>query len=178
MQLFMEDVLRELNQALEWMNRLVVFLFGVSQFWANVIVIVFVVEILIFFLFIPLHRHLLTKLERVKQELVKQIDEIIYLLAKVQYDAHISRKEFGGDPHMAMMKEMFKSGHFEYLDNIPLIRENVEKVELLLKKQVVTAEQWDTVNGFQKKMKRLMFWKKSIGILCSICTLGIYKLFR
>jgi hypothetical protein len=33
---------------------------------------------------------------------------------------------------MAMMKEMFKSGHFEYLDNISVIKEDVEKVELLL----------------------------------------------
>jgi hypothetical protein len=76
-------------------------------------------------LFIPLHRRILKKLDLAKQSLVKQIDEIIYLLTKTQFDAHISKKDLGGDPCMAMMREMFKSGHFEYLDNIALIKENV-----------------------------------------------------
>ncbi|MDR2416394.1 MAG: hypothetical protein LBD75_07550 [Candidatus Peribacteria bacterium] len=78
---------------------------------------------------------------------------------------------------MAMMKEMFKSGHFEYLDNISVIKTNVEKVELLLRKQVVSPEQWNVVATFQKKMKKLIFRKNFVGSCCSIFTVGIYKLF-
>ncbi|MDR0369083.1 MAG: hypothetical protein LBH96_00680 [Candidatus Peribacteria bacterium] len=65
--------------------------------------------IVIFLIILPFHRNILKKLHSAKQELVKNIDEIIYLLAKHQYESHISKRELGGDPHMAMMKEMFKS---------------------------------------------------------------------
>jgi hypothetical protein len=128
-------------------------------------------------LFIPLHRTLLKRLHIAKQKLVHQIDEVIYLLTKTQYDSHISKKDLGGDPCMAMMKEMFKSGHFEYLDNISLIQDNVAKVELLLQKQVVSPEKRNEITYLQKKMKKLMFRENLIGIVCSIFTLGIYKLF-
>jgi hypothetical protein len=78
---------------------------------------------------------------------------------------------------MALMKEMFKSGHFEYLDNIAIIKENVGKVELLLQKQVATPAQRDTVYRLQKKLKRLIFRKNLLGRCCTLPTLGIYKLF-
>ncbi|MDR2190779.1 MAG: hypothetical protein LBP53_06485 [Candidatus Peribacteria bacterium] len=129
-------------------------------------------------LFIPLHRKLLKRLQLTKQTLVQTVDEVIYLLAKAQYESKISKKDLGGDPHMAMMKEMFKSGHFEYLNNIALIQENVKKVELLLQKQVVSPELRSHIVLLQKKMKRLLFWDKGLGIFCSIFTVGIYKLFR
>ncbi|MDR0649994.1 MAG: hypothetical protein LBG59_00885 [Candidatus Peribacteria bacterium] len=103
--------------------------------------------------------------------LVQQIDEVIYLLTKAQYESHISKKDIGGDPCMAMMKEMFKSGHFEYLDNIALIKENVGKVELLLQKQVASPEQRKNITYLQKKMKKLIFQKNLIGTFCSIFTL-------
>jgi hypothetical protein len=121
-------------------------------------------------LFIPLHRKILKKLEIAKQELVKQIDKIIYLLTKTQYASKISKKELGGDPCMALMREMFKSGHFEYLDNIPIIKENVGKVELLLQKQVATPQQRNQVHHLQKKMKRLILRKKILGRICTIPT--------
>jgi dihydroxyacid dehydratase/phosphogluconate dehydratase len=120
---------------------------------------------------------LLKNLHITKQKLVQQIDEVIYLLTKTQYESHISKKDLGGDPCMAMMKEMFKSGHFEYLDNIALIKENVGKVELLLQKQVATPEKRDEITHLQKKMKKLMFRRNLVGIFCSIFTLGTYKLF-
>jgi hypothetical protein len=78
---------------------------------------------------------------------------------------------------MAMMKEMFKSWHFEYLDNIAIIKENVGKVEILLQKQVVSPQQRDQVHTLQKKMKKLIFRKNLLGRICTIPTLGIYKAF-
>jgi hypothetical protein len=124
-----------------------------------------------------LHRKLLKKHNQTKKLLVKQIDEIIYLLARVQYVAPISKKELGGDPHMAMMKEMFKTGHFEYLDNIALIKENVGKVELLLQRQVARPDQREQVHLSQKKLKRLQILNKIFGYFCTIGTLGVYNLF-
>jgi hypothetical protein len=96
----------------------------------------------------------------------------------MQYDSRISERDLGGDPHMAMMKEMFKSGHFEYLDNIPLIRENVEKVELLLGKQVVVPEQWEQIYKSKKRIKKLILRSNIFGYIVVIGTLGGYKLFR
>jgi len=71
---------------------------------------------------------------------------------------------------MALMREMFKSGHFEYLDNIPIIKENVGKVELLLQQQVATPQQRNQVHRLQKKMKRLILRKKILGRTCTIPT--------
>ncbi|MDR3169730.1 MAG: hypothetical protein LBU27_08600 [Candidatus Peribacteria bacterium] len=117
-------------------------------------------------------------MEVAKKGLVQQIDEIIYSLAKTQYAAHISKKALGGDPHLAMMKEMFKSGNFEYLQNISLIKENVGKVELLLRRPVATPEQRAAVATSQKKMKKLIFRIAAIGSFITIFTLGLYRPFR
>ena len=156
------DILRELNRALEQILNFISLMTGTEKMGSIIIFSIIALLLIIFVLFIPIHRTILKKLNRAKQELVKQIDEIIYLLTKAQYESHISKKELGGDPCMAMMKEMFKSGHFEYLDNIAIIKENVGKVELLLNKQVVTEEQRNIVHIYQKKMNRLILRKKII----------------
>jgi hypothetical protein len=138
---------------------------------------VVLIEILTFLILIPLHRKLLKKLRRLQETFVHQIDEIIYLLAKTQYASQISERDLGGDPHMAMMKEMFKSGHFEYLDNLAVIQANVEKVELLLQATVVSPEKWKEIHQLAGKLHRYLFRKKVIGWMASVPTLGIYKLF-
>lgn len=129
-------------------------------------------------IFLPLHRKLLNHLEQTKKGLVQQIDEIIYALAKTQYAAHISRKVLGGDPHMALMKELFKSGSFEYFNTISIIKENLGKVELLLGKPVSTPEQRAAVETYQKKMKKLISLTTGIGSFITLFTLGLYRLFR
>ena len=177
MQTLWTDILYELGNARNRSITKVAFLFGISSFWAIVIVVAVLLLILTFIFFIPCHRALCKKIHTAKQELVQQIDEMIYLLAKAQYESAISRQALGGDPHMAMMGEMFRSWHFEYLDNISVIRTNIEKVELLLRKQIVSYEQWDLVTKYQKKLKRLYFRKKIFGFLSSVFTLGIYRLF-
>ena len=177
-QQLLADILRELNKAWERILSGINVLTGANPLRSRIIFVILCIEVLVFALGMPLHRKVLTKLNTAKQELVKNIDEIIYLLAKYQYASRISKRDLGGDPHMAMMTEMFKSGHFEYLDNISLIQENVGKVELLLQKQVVTDEQRTNVHALQKKMKRLIFRKNFLGRIATVSTLGVYKLFR
>lgn len=119
-QQLLTDILRELNRAWEWVSSGLVharewtlntlaLLTGMGRLASLVLLRIIIAEVLIFLLFIPLHRYLLKKLHLAKRLLVKQVDEIIYLLAKAQYSSGISERELGGDPHMAMMKEMFKS---------------------------------------------------------------------
>jgi hypothetical protein len=102
-----------------------ILLTGTTPLQATIIVGGILLFLLVFCLFLPLHRKLLKKLTTTKHLLVQRIDEIIYLLTKAQYESHISKKDLGGDPCMALMKEMFQSGNFEYLDNIAIIRENI-----------------------------------------------------
>lgn len=175
--LLRQDIIHEFNNARNRILENTMMLTGTSSLGASIILGVILLYIIVFSVIFPLHRKILKKLHLAKQELVKNIDEIIYLLAKDQYASHISKRELWGDPHMAMMKEMFKSWHFEYLDNIEIIKTNVGKVELLLQKQVVSNEQRNKVDIIQKEMKKLIFWKNILGWICTIPTLGVYKLF-
>jgi len=166
-----------INQLFTTILEMISLFTGANHIGSIIIFWILAFIILTLILFIPLHRKIIKKLEIAKQELVKNIDEIIYFLTKSQYESKISKKELGGDPCMALMREMFKSGHFEYLDNIAIIKENVGKVELLLQKQVATPQQRNQVHRLQKKMKRLIFRKKTLGRINTVSTLGIYKLF-
>ena len=154
------------------------FFFAVSSLTATIVFWLIVAEILIFILFLPLHRWILRKINKSKQDLVKEVDEVIYLLAKSQYESHISKQQLGGDPHFAMMKEMFKSGSFEYLDNVDAIKNLVGKIQQLINVQIVTDEQRTRVAKIQKKMKIQRVLSKIFGIPICVFTLGIYKLFR
>lgn len=124
-----------------------------------------------------MHRRILRSLTKIKQSLVKEVDEVIYLLAKAQYQSKISKQVLGGDPHFAMMQEMFKSGNFEYLENIEVIRTLISKIQQLINIPVVADTQRARVGEYQKKLKRRNILSKVVGSGITLLTLGIYKLF-
>jgi hypothetical protein len=76
-----------------------------------------------------------------------------------------------------LIKTMFWSGHFEYVDNIDVIKENVKKVELLLKQRVISDDEWKRIDNHRSSLKFHLFWRKILGRELNIVTCGIYNLF-
>ncbi|MDD2537590.1 MAG: hypothetical protein PHU61_03830 [Candidatus Absconditabacteria bacterium] len=177
LELLWADLLWELNKAREWLSGRSKTLTGWSDMGVLIFWIILTIYLIVFGIFLPLHRKILRSLKKAEQDLVQLVDKIIYLLSKAQYQSNISKRDLGGDPCMALMKEIFRSGNFNYLDNIPRIKEDVAKVELLLQTQVGTEEERAQIAKLQKKMKKLIRWKKFFGRIITIFTLGIYKPF-
>ena len=113
---------------------------------------------------------------KAKKGLVDSVDKVIYLLSKAQYS--LSEKQtLQYDPCFALMKTMFGSGHFEYIDNLDTIKENVKKVEILLKQRVISDEEWNRIDKQRNRLKYHLFWRKVLGYELNIVTCGIYNLF-
>ena len=134
------------------------------------------VWIVSFFVFLPLHRLSLKNVIKAKKNLIDSVDKVIYLLSKAQYSLS-QQQTMKYDPCFALMKTMFGSGHFEYIDNIDTIKENEKKVETLLKKDVISDEEWNTVDKQRNSLKFHTFWSKFFGYELNFVTAGIYNLF-
>ena len=142
----------------------------------NVRSIVFLVWAISFIIILPLHLYSLKKVLQSKQNLTNSVDEVIYLLSKAQYSLS-ETQPLKYDPCFALMKTMFWSWHFEYIDNLDTIKENVKKVEILLKQRVISDEQWDKINSQKNSLEFHTFWSKLFGYELNIVTLWIYYLF-
>ena len=140
---------------------------------AWIVVLLYAVSILIFF---PLHRLALRNVKRAKQNLTTSVDEVIYLLSKAQYTLS-EQQALKYDPCFALIRTMFWSGHFEYIDNLDTIKENVKKVETLLKQRVITDGQWKKIDKQKSSLKFHTFWSKFFGYELNLLTLWIYNLF-
>ena len=152
------------------------FFFHSSGIWTTVWSILVIVWAISFLIFLPLHRLSLKNEKKAKQDLVNSVDRLIYLLSKAQYS--LTEKEaLRFDPCFALMKTMFGSWHFEYIDNLDTIKENVKKVETLLKQRVISDEEWSKIDSQKSSLKFHTFWKKFLGYELNTVTLCIYNLF-
>ena len=152
------------------------FFFKSSGIWTTIWSILVLIWAISFLIFLPLHRLSLKNVLNAKKKLVDSVDKVIYLLAKAQYS--LSEQEaLKYDPCFALMKTMFGSGNFEYVDNIDTIKENVKKVEALLKKRVISDEEWSKIDGQRSSLKFHLFWRKFFGYELNVVTCGIYNLF-
>lgn len=124
----------------------------------------------------PLHRLSLRNVLKTKKDLTDSVDKVIYLLSKAQYSLS-ENQALKYDPCFALMKTMFGSGHFEYVDNIDTIKENVKKVELLLKQRVISDDERNKIDKQRDSLKFHLFWRKLLGRELNIVTCGIYNLF-
>ena len=129
-----------------------------------------------FLIFLPLHRLSLRNVLKTKKDLTDSVDKVIYLLSKAQYSLS-ENQALKYDPCFALMKTMFGSGHFEYVDNIDTIKENVKKVELLLKQRVISDDERNKIDKQRDSLKFHLFWRKLLGRELNIVTCGIYNLF-
>jgi len=152
------------------------FFFHSSGVWTTIWSILVLVRAISFLIFLPIHRLILHKEKKAKQNLTDSVDRVIYLLSKAQYSLS-EQQTLKYDPCFALMKTMFGSGHFEYVDNIDTIKENVKKVELLLKQQVISDEEWSKIDSQKRILKFHIFWKKFFGYELNVVTLWIYNPF-
>ena len=113
---------------------------------------------------------------KAKKDLVNSVDRVIYLLSKAQYSL-TEQQTLQYDPCFALMKTMFWTWHFEYIDNLDTIKENVKKVEILLKQRVISDEEWSKVDKQRNSLKLHTFWSKFFGYELNVVTLWIYNLF-
>ena len=139
----------------------------------SILVLIWVISLLIF---LPLHRLSIKNVLKSKKNLVDSVDKLIYLLSKAQYSLS-QQQTLKYDPCFALMKTMFESGHFEYIDNLDTIKENVKKVELLLKQRVISDEERKKIDSQKSSLKFHTFWKKFFGYELNVVTLWIYSLF-
>ena len=172
----MQNIMDVFNQFRAFYTDWIVFFLHTNELWTKIIWIVILVWFFSFLIILPLHRYSLKKLKTAKQNLVNSVDEVIYLLSKAQYSLS-ETQPLQYDPCFALMKTMFWSGHFEYLDNLDTIKENVKKVEVLLKQRVISDEQWKKIDNQKSSVKTNTFWSKLLGYELNLVSLGIYNLF-
>ena len=172
----MQDFMHILNQFWTTYTDWIGFFFHSNELWTKIWSIAILVWFVSFLIFLPLHRLSLKKVLKSKKDLVNSIDKVIYLLSKAQYS--LSEKQtLQYDPCFALMKTMFGSGHFEYIDNLNTIKENVKKVEILLKQRVISDDEWNRINKQKRSLKLHTFWSKLLWYELNLVTCGIYNLF-
>jgi len=152
------------------------FFFKSSWVWTNVWSILVLIWGISFLIFLPLHRLSLKNVLKAKKNLVDSVDRVIYLLSRAQYSLS-EQQALKFDPCFALMKTMFGSGHFEYIDNLDTIKENVKKVEVLLKQRVISDQEWSKIDSQKNSLKFHTFWSKFFGYELNFATCGIYNLF-
>jgi len=152
------------------------FFLGSNGIWTTIWSIAILVWAISFVIFLPLHRIILKKVVKAKKNLIDSVDRVIFLLSKAQYS--LSEDQIlKFDPCFALMKTMFGSGHFEYIDNLDTIKENVKKVESLLWQRVISDEERKKINKQKSSLKFHRFWSKLLGYELNIVSFGIYNLF-
>ncbi len=165
-----------LNQFWTGYSDWIKFFFNSNWAWTTVWSILVLVWIVSFLVFLPLHRLSLKRVLKAKKDLVNSVDRVIYLLSKAQYSLS-EEQTLKYDPCFALMKTMFGSGHFEYIDNLDTIKENVKKVEILLKQRVISDDEWNRIDKQRNKLRYHLFWRKYLGYELNAVTCGIYNLF-
>lgn len=172
----MENIATFFNKIGIFFTDYVEVVFHTNEPRTTIIAIVIFIWLISFIIILPLHRKSLRKWKQAEKDLTESVDKIIYLLAKAQYSLS-EQQALQYDPCLALMKTMFESWHFEYIDNLETIKENVQKVELLLHQKVISDDDW---NNIYKEKKNLRFQQNCGKILwyeLNIVTLWIYNLF-
>ena len=172
----MEKITEIFNQFRVVYTDWIVFFLHTNQLRTKIIWIAILVWIFSFLVILPIHRLSLKKLLKARQDLVNSVDKVIYLLSKAQYSL-TEKQTLQYDPCFALMKTMFGTWHFEYIDNLATIKENVKKVETLLKQRVISDEEWNKIDSQKSSLRFHTFWKKFLGYELNFVSLGIYNLF-
>jgi len=152
------------------------FFFHSSGNWTIFWSILVLIWLISFLIFLPLHRLSLKNALKAKKDLIDSVDKVIYLLSKAQYSLS-EQQTLKYDPCFALIKTMFWSWHFEYVDNLDTIKENVKKVETLLKQKVISDTEWNKIENQKNSLKFHDFWKNIFGYELNVVTLWIYNLF-
>ena len=108
-----------------------------SHIWAIVLFWGIIVYLLLFLVIIPLHRKFRALRLKKEQEIVTDVDEMIYLLAKAQHTLGVDVRKLWWNPNIALMKSIFTKWNCDYIKSSYLILDNMHKVESLLWNKII-----------------------------------------
>ena len=113
-----------------------------------------------------------------EQEIVKDVDEMIYLLAKAQHEMNIDIRKLWWNPNIALMKSIFTKWECDYVKSTSLILDNIHKVETLLWSKIISEVKENSLIKDSQKHLALKASERTFLMLASIPTFGIYYLFK
>lgn len=164
-----------------WYERIIKqiqYLFISDYLWASIFFWAVIVYLIVFFVIIPLHKKFKKQRLKKEQEIVTDVDEMIYLLAKAQHTLWVDVRKLWGNPNIALMKSIFTKGNCDYIKSSYLILDNIHKVESLLWDKIISLDKESLLLKDAKaylkikSMETIFFW------IAVIPTFGIYYLFK
>lgn len=143
----------------------------------QVLFVVIIVYIILLIILISLDRNFYQKCLKLTKDIIAKYDDFFYLLAKKQYKEEIDKQSIWWDPCIAAILPVIKSKNKSYLYHRFKIKSNIQKVEILLKDQVISKEDREDIDDMYRSLKRTKLFHKIFSKLLIFLTLGIYKLF-
>jgi hypothetical protein len=174
----MNSLFEKISNWYWWIISQIQYLTWLWEVWSNILFWAIIFYIILFSVFVPLHKHFRKKRIIKEQEIVKDVDEMIYLLAKAQHEMDIDIRKLWWNPNIALMKSIFTKGECDYIKSTFVILDNIHKVESLLWKKVIAIEKESLLIKDSQKYNALKYMEKIFLRIVSIPTLWIYYLFK
>ena len=143
---------------------------GLAEPQAEVVLWVILGYILGISLLIFLHNKLLKKHKKNYEHLTLLYDTVRYTIAKAQYNNSIIQES-------KWINITIEADHKSYLANTLAIKQEILSIEQQLGQQIISVDQWMTIDEEVKKTKKTMISIQILGRIITVLTVGIYKLF-
>jgi len=159
-----------------WLMTQISELFWIWIITTNIIFWLVIIYLILFLIIIPMHKKLKKQRLKKEQEIVQDVDEMIYLLAKAQHTMWIDVRKLWGNPNIALMKSIFTQWHCDYIQSSYLILDNIHKVETLLWNKIISLDKESLLLKDAQKYRRIRRFEKIFLWIATIPTLGVYYL--
>jgi len=170
----MNSILEKISDWYLWIINKMQYFLGTSELRSNIILWAIIIYLIIFLVIVPIHRKLKKKRLAKEQEIVKDVDEMIYLLAKAQHDMNIDIRKLWWNPNIALMKSIFTKWECDYIKSTFLILDNIHKVESLLGNKIISEEKESQLLKDSQKYNALKASENIFFWIIAIPTLGTY----
>ena len=117
-----------------------------------------------------IHRKLLKKHKRIHENVVALYDTIRYQVARAQYSNPAIQEN-------KWINIIIEADHKNYPAHAAAIKEELLSIEQKLGQQIISADQWITLQKQTKKKNRLNRGIQFIGRIITVLTVGIYNVF-
>ena len=169
-----QKILSSISDGYTWFITEFSALFWVSNLVGWILFRVIVFYLIIFLVIIPIHKKLKKQRLIKEQEIVQDVDEMIYLLAKAQHTKWIDVRKLWGNPNIALMKSIFTKWNCDYIKSTYLILDNIHKVETLLWDKIISIDKESILLKDAKKYNSLKSTENVFFRIAVPSTLGIY----
>lgn len=166
----MENLLTSLENFRASIVHIMANISGRENTQAEILLLIILWYIVVFFLLIGIHRKLLRKHKKIHENIVTLYDTIRYQVAKAQYGNEAIQNSNG-------IKSIITSDHKNYLTNAATIKQELLTIEQTLGQQIITQDQRKIINKQTKKKHSVNIFVQVIGRFITVITVGIYKLF-